>query len=162
MDSFYQMLFHNSFLSYINSSAVLSDIMEASHYLGFMLLVGSAAIVNLRILGLAGRGRTVASLARDLFPWMWMGFAFAFVSGFVMFAGAAPDFGHSWVFQLKVVWIIVALIFGIAVQLKVSSGERPESDSVSVGVKFMALISIILWLGAILVSVEVPAISGVS
>jgi len=162
MDDFYQVLFHNSFLTYINSSIVLSSAMEIAHFMGFMLLVGSIAIVDLRVLGVAGRNRTVASLAEDLFPWMWTGFAFALVSGFVMFAGDAPDFGHSWIFQVKVLWIIVALIFGIAVQWKISSWESPESASMPIGAKLLALISLILWIVAILVSVEVPAISGVS
>jgi hypothetical protein len=161
MDHFYQALVHNPFLFYINSSTVLSAMMEVAHYAGFMLLVGSIAIIDLRILGVAGHNRTAASLAQDLFPWMWTGFAFALVSGFVMFAGDAPDFGRSWVFQVKVLWIIVALIFGIAVQWKVSRWERPESHSMPIGAKLVALISIILWIGAILVSVEVPAISGV-
>ena len=160
MEHFYQALVHNSFLFYINSSVVLSDILEVAHYAGFMLLVGSIAIVDLRILGVAGRNRKAASLAQDLFPWMWTGFAFALVSGFVMFAGDAPDFGRSWVFQVKVLWIIVALIFGIAVQWKVSNWERSDSHSMPVVAKLVALISIILWIGAILVSVEVPAISG--
>ncbi len=162
MDQFYQALFHNSFLFYINSSVALSSVMELAHFAGFMMLVGSMAIVDLRILGIAGRNRTLASLAQDLLPWMWIGFIFALVSGFVMFAGDAPDFGHSWVFQVKVVWIIVALIFSIAIQWKVSSWEQPESRSAPIGAKLIALISLILWIGAILVSVEVPAISGVS
>jgi hypothetical protein len=161
MDQFYQALLHNSFLFYINSSIVLSTVMELAHYAGFMLLVGSIAIVDLRILGLAARNRTATSLAQDLLPWMWLGFAFALVSGFVMFAGDAPDYGRSWVFQVKVLWVIVALIFGIAVQKKVPSWERPESHSMPIGAKLVALISIVLWIGAILVSVEVPAISGI-
>lgn len=161
MQHFYEALLHNPFLFYINSSIVLSAVMEVAHYAGFMLLVGSIAIVDLRVLGIAGRNRTATSLAQDLFPWTWVGFAFALVSGFVMFASDAPDFGRSWVFKVKILWIIVALIFGIAVQWKVPSWERPESHSMPIGAKFVALISIILWVGAILVSVEVPAISGV-
>jgi hypothetical protein len=162
MDQFYQALLHNPFLLYINSSPVLSDLVEMTHFIGFMLLVGSIAIVDLRILGLAGRHRTAAALAQDLYPWAWIGFFLALISGFVMFAGDAPDFGHSWVFQVKVVWIILALIVGMAVQRKVSSWEQPDSQSLPAGAKFVALISLILWIGAILVSVEVPAISGVS
>jgi len=162
MDQFYRALLHNSFFFYINSSPVLADLVEMAHFAGFMMLVGSIAIVDLRILGLAGRNRTASELAEDLFPWMWIGFWISLATGFTMFAGDAPDFGHSWVFRLKVLWIIVALVFGMAVQWKVSRWERTGSHSMPIGAKLVALISLILWIGAILVSVEVPAISGVS
>ena len=162
MDQFYQALAHNSFIIYINSSPALSALTEFAHFAGFMMLVGSIAIVDLRILGLAGNNCTAASLAQDLFPWAWTGFAMTLVSGFVMFAGDAIDFRRSWVFQVKVLWIIVALIFGLAIQWKVSKWERVESHSMPASAKLVALISLILWIGAILVSVEVPAISGVS
>jgi|SRR5690348_14357078 len=150
---------NNSLLVAINSSTVLSALMEVAHYAGFFLLVGTIAIVDLRVLGIAGRGQNVAILGAQLFPWMWVGLAFAFLSGFVMFSGDAGDFYLASVFRIKISVILLAVIFGIIVQWGARKwGQLP---SVPVSAKILALVSLVLWIGAILASVEVPAISGV-
>ena len=150
---------NNSLLIAINSSIVLSAIMEVAHYAGFFLLVGTIAIVDLRVLGIAGRGQNVATLGAELFPWMWVGLVFAFLSGFVMFSGDAADFYLASVFRIKIAVILLAVIFGIIVQWNARKwGQLP---SIPASAKLLALISLVLWIGAILASVEVPAISGV-
>lgn len=150
---------NNSLLVAINSSIVLSAMMEVAHYAGFFLLVGTIAIVDLRVLGLAGRGQNVATLGAQLFPWMWVGLVFAFLSGFVMFSGDAADFYMASVFRIKIGVILLAVIFGIIVQWGARKwGQLP---SVPVSAKILAFVSLVLWIGAILASVEVPAISGV-
>ena len=150
---------NNSLLVAINSSTVLSAMMEVAHYAGFFLLVGTIAIVDLRVLGIAGRGQNVGTLGAQLFPWMWVGFASAFLSGFVMFSGDAADFYLASVFRIKIAVILLAIIFGIIVQL--STPKWGQLPSIPVGAKVLAFISLVLWIGAILASVEVPAISGV-
>jgi hypothetical protein len=150
---------NNSLLVAINSSTVLSAMMEVAHYAGFFLLVGTIAIVDLRVLGVAGRGQNVGTLGAQLFPWMWVGLASAFLSGFVMFSGDAADFYLASVFRIKIAVILLAVIFGIIVEWKSSKwGQLP---SIPVSAKLLAIISLVLWIGAILASVEVPAISGV-
>ncbi|HET7842319.1 MAG TPA: hypothetical protein VFM21_11965 [Terriglobia bacterium] len=150
---------NNSLLVAINNSIVLSAIMEVAHYAGFFLLVGTIAIVDLRVLGIAGRRQNVGTLGAQLFPWMWVGLTFAFLSGFVMFSGDAADFYLASVFRIKIAVILLAVIFGIIVQWNTPKwGQLP---SLPVSAKLLALISLVLWIGAILASVEVPAISGV-
>jgi hypothetical protein len=150
---------NNSLLVAINNSIVLSAMMEVAHYAGFFLLVGTIAIVDLRVLGVAGKRQNVATLGAQLFPWMWVGLASAFLSGFVMFSGDAADFYLASVFRIKLAVILLAVIFGIIVQWSVPKWGR--LPSIPASAKVLAVISLVLWIGAILASVEVPAISGV-
>lgn len=83
----------------------------------------------------------------------------AFVSGFFMFSADAADFYLAGTFRIKILVVLLAAILGAMVQRKASRwGELPF---ISGGAKLMAFISLVLWIGAILASVEVPAISGV-
>lgn len=150
---------NNSWIVAINSSVVLSAILEVAHYAGFFVLVGSIAIVDLRVLGLAARRQTAASLAEQLFPWMWTGLISAFLSGFLMFAGDATDFARASIFGLKMLVIFLALVAGIIVQWSVPRWDR--GPSMPIAARVLALVSLALWIGAILAAVEVPAISGV-
>jgi Family of unknown function (DUF6644) len=156
---FCEWLEHLPFIVAISSSVVLSAIVEVAHYAGFFLLVGSIAIVDLRVLGLAARRQTPAALASQLFPWMCTGLVSAFPSGFIMFAGDASDFARAKWFGIKMLVLLAALVAGIIVQWGVPRWDR--APSMPAGAKLVAFVSLALWISAILVAVEVPAISGV-
>lgn len=156
---FCQWLERNSFIMWLDSNVVLSLVLEIMHYSGFFLLVGTTAIVDLRVMGLAGRNEQPSALAEQLRPWMWTGVVMAFVSGFFMFSADAADFYLAYTFRFKVLIILLALVVGVTVFRKTRRWE--SLPSMPAGAKFLAFVSLVLWIGSILASVEVPAISGV-
>lgn len=159
MEHFCDALQHSSWIIALDSSVVIAAIFEVCHYAGFFLLVGSIALIDLRVLGIAGRGQTATAMAGQLFPWMWVGLIFATVSGFFMFAADAVDFYGASFFRWKMLVLLVALAVGIVVELQVPRWDR--KPSISAGAKAVALISLLLWVATILVALEVPAINGV-
>jgi hypothetical protein len=159
MMHFFEWLEHSSFITWVDSSIPLSLMFEIMHYSGFFLLVGSMVLVDLRVIGLAARRRTPLELVNQLFPWMWTGLVMVVLSGFFMFAGDAGDFYGATTFRVKILVVLVAVIFGFIVRGQiVRAGEQP---SISTAAKIVAFLSLVLWIGSILISVEVPAISGV-
>ena len=159
MLQFCHWLERNSFILWLDSNVVLSLVLEILHYSGFFLLVGTTAIVDLRVMGLAGRKELPSGLAEQLRPWMWTGFCMALFSGFFMFAADAADFYLADWFRYKIIVVVVAIIVGALMFRKVRASG--ESQNLPAPMKLAALVSLVLWIGAILVSVEVPAISGV-
>jgi len=159
MLNFCEWLEKSPWIMSLNSSVVISLIFEICHYSGFFLLVGTSVVLDLRLMGIAARREPVPQLARQLRPWMWTGLGMVLISGFFMFAGDAVDFYEADTFRVKLLIVLVAVLFGIFVHSKAApSGEQP---SISIGMKLAACVSLILWIGSILISVEVPAISGV-
>ena len=156
---FCKWLEHNSFILWVDSNVVLSLVLEIIHYSGFFLLVGTTAIVDLRVMGLAGRKEQPAALSEQLVPWMWTGFCMAVFSGFFMFAADAVDFYRADWFRYKIIVVLLALIVGALMFRRVRGSG--EASGFSMATKLAAFVSLVLWIGAILVSVEVPAISGV-
>ena len=143
----------------MNTSAWMSSVLEVIHYFSFFVVVGAMAMVDLRIMGVAGRKQSATRLAEQAFPWIWTGLCFAVLSGFVMFAGQATDYLHNSMFHRKLLVILLAVIFGACVQRNVAKWD--QSPSVPAGAKVVALVSLALWVGAILMGVDVPAITGV-
>ncbi|HTR48819.1 MAG TPA: hypothetical protein VMM16_15670 [Verrucomicrobiae bacterium] len=156
---FCEWLEKNPWIVAIDSSVVVSLILEILHYSGFFVLVGATAIVDLRVMGLAARRRSSGEVASQLRPWMWTGLCMAVFSGFLMFAGDAVDFYGAITFRIKILVVLVAFIVGLVVFRLVPRWN--ELPSAPVAGKFIAFLSLVLWIGAILISVEVPAISGV-
>ena len=151
---FCEWLEHVSWIVAINNSVTSSVLVELAHYFGFFLLVGSFAIVVFRLLGLAGRREGIGQLAKQLFPLMWTGMALVFLSGFVMLAGQATLFVFNPVFHVKLLVIFFAVVLGFVVQRKAQGWA--QLPSVPVAAKCFALISLLLWIGAILAAVEIP------
>ena len=128
------------------------------HYFTLFFFIGTIVLVDLRILGLAGRGQTISLLADQLLPWTWIGFTLAMISGFLLFTTDAGDYAPDHVFQAKMLVILVALIFTVIVH----RGQRKwnQLPAIPVGVKVIAALSLLLWLGAILAGVDIAALSG--
>lgn len=146
----------------VNSSTKLAVMVELIHYISFFLLVGTIVFVDLRVLGIAARNQSVTAIAEQLLPLTWVGFIFAALSGFILFAGDATAFVRADVFQLKILVILAAVIVGILVQWQVTRSRRSPEISVAAKLttRLLALLSLVLWIGAILASLEVAALTG--
>jgi hypothetical protein len=75
-----------------------------------------------------------------------------------LFAVDAGDFAAVTPFRVKMVIIVLAVMSTVAIQWNVAKWDR--APVMPVTARLVALISIVLWLGAILVSVEIPALTG--
>lgn len=80
---------------------------EIVHIVGIALLVGSIAILDLRLLGLS-RSLSVRRLAAHILPWSIAGFALIVPSGLAMFVAHAGDLIANPVFAVKISLILVA------------------------------------------------------
>ena len=80
---------------------------ETAHILGLALLVGAAAMFDLRLLGLSPR-LPVADVARHLLPWAWVGLGTALVSGFLLFAADPVGLWSNVAFRAKLLLIALA------------------------------------------------------
>lgn len=149
----------NSFIDFINGTAWTAAALEVIHYFSMFILVGSTIIVDLRVLGLLGRRESAAQLAERLFPWIWYSLALNFLSGFLMFAGTAVSYYRNDVFHDKIGVVFLAIAATAVLQVKMRRSE--QSLAIPAGAKFIALISILLWAGAIVAGVEVPALTNV-
>jgi hypothetical protein len=139
----------------ITNSAVLISLVWLVHYFGFFLLIGTTAVVDLRVLGAAARNQKLVPLAGLLLPFAWTGLGLVVASGFIMFPGQATTFYPTAVFRIKMGMVLLALVFGVIVQRKLPGWDR--APSVPAAAKWLAFASLALWLGAILAGLEVPA-----
>src|SRR6202521_3866313 len=154
-----RLLQDNSFISGINGTAWTAAATEIVHYFSMFILVGSMVIVDLRVLGLVGSRQDAAQLAGRLFPWIWVSLLLNFLSGFLMFAGSATAYYRNDIFYDKMGVILLAIVANLIVQQKVRTWD--QLPAIPAWAKFIAVLSIGLWVGAIIAGVEVPALTGV-
>jgi len=87
----------------------LYPIVEMVHIGGIVLLVGAAAMFDLRLLGVS-KSLPVAAMARHLLPWARVGLGVLAATGVLMFSAHATEFATNPAFRLKLVLIAVACL----------------------------------------------------
>jgi len=81
---------------------------ESLHVLAITLVVGSIAIVDLRLIGMASLDRALTRLTREVLPVTWIAFAVAVISGVLLFISNAVSYAHNTFFQLKMLAMLLA------------------------------------------------------
>ena len=115
------------------------------HTVGFALVVGSALVVNARLLGMARRAPL--SAFGLLFPIMWAGFTVNAITGFILFAIAATTKAFQVVFWIKL--SLVATALGVTMPIVRIVKSTGEQGVVPARARVLAVVSLVTWTGAI-------------
>ena len=135
----------------VRESLWLFPVIETVHLLGMAALVGTIGALDLRLMGLALRGRPVSELAAQLLPLAWAGFVLQVITGALLFSSEAVHVYANPAFRVKMLLIglagLHALVFRLAIYRGVSGWD--ESPATPPGAKVAGLVSILIWVGVV-------------
>ena len=131
---------------------------SVAHYLTMFWFIGSMAVVDLRVMGVAARKRNLSELADQVYPWAWTGLVLAIISGFFMFATDAGDWAPDRVFHWKLAMIVISIVFAILVRR--GAPKWAALPQIPNSAKVIAGIALLLWVLTILSASEIPAMEG--
>ena len=120
------------------------------HTLGFVILVGSVLMFDLRILGLS-KQISVRSLARHVLPWSWAALALIVPTGFLMFMARANELLGDGTFKLKMGLLMLAGINVIVFHtVPYRSVEHWDVGTRSpLAAQALVAVSIVIWIAII-------------
>ena len=122
------------------------------HFIGLSIWLGTSLTVDLRLMGIGARRQTASELSRDLFAWRWIGFAVAFLGGFLLLSAEATTYVANTGFRLKLAVLTpFALMWHLLVQSKIRAWTQSEPTS-AIG-KWAGLIEFLLWISVVTASV---------
>jgi hypothetical protein len=93
---------------FIHKNAWAFTTIEVVHVFAISLVIGTIAIVDTRLLGLASTKRPFAELARQVLPLTWIAFVLAAIAGSLLFISRATAYLVSTTFQIKMAVIVLA------------------------------------------------------
>ena len=150
MNDFFVYLYETALAVWIRETNAFPWI-ESVHVIAIVTVMGTIAIVDLRLLGLAAHQRSVHRLSVELLPFTWGAFATAVVTGTLLFISNAPDYAHNRAFQLKLVMMVLAginmMLFNIFTRRTVHVWD--ELASPPIAAKIAGLSSLTLWIAVI-------------
>jgi hypothetical protein len=149
-----------SILESIQSSALAAwmretnpamQVVEATHVLAAVLVLGTVLIVDLRLLGLADSSRAATRVGRETLPLTWLAFGVAVVTGTLMFTTSAPAYFANAAFQLKALALLAAglnmAVFQLVTARRMAAWDRAEPPRAA---RIAGLASVLLWAAVVL------------
>jgi hypothetical protein len=124
----------------VNASPLIFPVVECFHIAGFVLAIGTIALVDFRLLDLAMRHQTPAQLAKDTSLWTLAGLILVACSGLLLYSSDPDMYYLNLSFLFKMACLILAIVFHYTIQRKVAlSGASPGKS------KLVACVSLGLW-----------------
>jgi hypothetical protein len=138
--TFFDWLTTSPWSNVMNGPEWAFPVVESLHFLGFALSIGTIAIVDLRLLGLAMRRCPAGELAADLRRWTFLGLGVMLITGPLMFSADAVRYHVNPSFQFKMICLALALLLHFTLHRR---AVRPEANPLLA--KFSAALSLALW-----------------
>ena len=116
------------------------------HTVGLAMVVGPAAALDLRLLGVGTR-MPISALS-GVFRVMWIGFVINASTGIALFVSEADEKGMKWIFWVKLTAIAMALVVTSRTKNAVF-GRAGDIDATPPRARGLAASSLVLWFVAI-------------
>jgi uncharacterized membrane protein len=93
---------------FIHKRAWAFTTVEVVHVFAVSLVIGTIAIVDLRLLGLASTRRPFTELSKQILPFTWAAFVLAVIAGVFLFISRAAEYFVNPAFWIKMSLIVIA------------------------------------------------------
>jgi hypothetical protein len=135
----------------IRESGTLFPWIESIHVLMATTVVGTIAIVDLRLLGYGSHRKGALQLILDLLPFTWAAFALAVITGSLLFTSNAASYVADGPFRVKMILLLLAGINMAIFHLGAYRQIAQWNDALPPprGVRIAGGISLVLWIGVI-------------
>jgi uncharacterized membrane protein len=151
LQSIFEWLYNTPVGTAVRESGTLFPWIESVHVLAITSVVGSIAIVDLRLLGVASRNRAVSRLTGEVLPFTWIAFIVAVITGSLLFSSNAVKYSHNTMFLAKMALLVVAGVNMMVFHAITSRGiERWDSAPTPPGrARLAGAVSLIVWITVI-------------
>lgn len=128
---------------------------QAVHFTGLSLWVGTTAAIDMNLIGSSKRPQTPYQLSKGLIIWNWIGLAIAVIGGFTFFSIAAGTYIVNPAFMVKVgLFIPAGLILHVYILMKI--GEWSKAPQVPAIAKILGWTELIIWFCVAGAAVSIP------
>ena len=135
----------------LHESQYVWPFLESTHVLCLALFVGTAAMLDLRLLGIAMTRIPVSEFTGRLLPWTRAGFAVMVITGGALFTATPVAYYQSLFFRIKIILLILAglNIFFFHSRTERTIGEWDAAARPPRAARVAAIVSLLAWSGVV-------------
>ena len=137
--------------SFVSQSPWAFPTIETIHVFALVIVVGSIAIVDLRLLSVASRNRSVSQLSNDVLPITWTAFGLAALTGALLFSSKATHYLANWPFRLKMALLVLAGLNMLYFHFMTYNTVHKWDDAARApsAARFAGALSLTFWVGVV-------------
>jgi len=132
-------------------------VLECFHIVGFVVAIGTVALVDFRLLGVGLRRQTPREITRGTGALTLISLFTAIFSGMLMYSTDPDKYYLNWSFLTKIACLLLAILFHYTAHRRVAFSERITGLS-----KLTACVSLALWasvvFGGIFIAFVMPGL----
>jgi hypothetical protein len=149
--TFCQWLHETTFSTAIRESIWIFPVIETTHVMALSLSVGTIAMIDLRLMGLAMRKVAVSEISKQLLPWALIGFGIMFSTGLLLFVAQPLKCYESIFFPIKMGLILLAGLNALVFQVTMypTLVDWDQSPLPPFWARLMGALSLVLWVGVV-------------
>ena len=136
----------------LHESLYVWPFLESAHVLCLALFVGTAVMLDLRLLGVGMTHVPVSAFTGRLLPWTRFGFAVMVTTGVLLFTATPVTYYHSLFFRIKVILLAIAgfnvWFFHARTHRRVREWDAAEHPPRAARVA--AIVSLVAWAGVVI------------
>ena len=144
-------IYSNPLAQTIRENELLFPWIEAIHVLAVTLVIGSIALVDLRLIGVRALNRAISNISKELLPITWTAFLAAAITGAILFTSNALSYGQNFYFTSKIILLGLAGINMMCFQFII--GKNLDSwnhyQQLPIAARIAGAISLTLWISII-------------
>ncbi len=134
----------------VSESGWMFPAIESAHVIFIALVVGSIAIVDLRLLGLASNNTSIVKLSDEVIRWTWIAFVLAVITGVLLFASNATGYYANVPFRWKMLLLVLAGVNMLVFQfLTYRSVKLWEMGKAPTAARVGGALSLTFWIGVV-------------
>jgi hypothetical protein len=148
LENFFTSIDETALAVFLRESSWAFPALESLHVVALALVVGTIAIVDLRLLGLASTKRPVTELCREVLPWTWAAFGLAVLGGVGMFISQPLTYFANTAFRVKLLFLLFAAVNMAVFHLFTYPGVAgwDEKEQVPLRARLAGGVSLVCWL----------------
>ncbi len=120
---------------------------QTMHILCVAIVMSTMAMLDLRLVGVTGRGQPIAQAVRRWAPWVWGTLPVMLLTGCILIIAEPTRELMNPYFRAKMVMLVVAV--AIMLLLSVKNKDAAYWQTRALAAKFAGSVSLLLWVGIV-------------
>jgi uncharacterized membrane protein SirB2 len=148
MEHFCDWLSNTNFSMTIQTVAWIIPAVQTVHILCVSIVMSSMAMLDLRLVGVAGRSQPISRMVQRFVPWVWWTLPVLALSGSILIIGEPTRELLNPYFRTKMVLLAIVILITLTVQLRNRSNAQ-FWETRRVPAILLGAVSLLLWVGII-------------
>lgn len=121
---------------------------QTIHILSVSIVMASMAMLDLRLMGVAGKSQPISRMVDRFVPWVWRVLLILFATGVVLTIGEPERELLNWAFRTKMAMVATVSLITLAVQL-MNKRDATFWENRRIAAAAVGVVSLLLWVGIV-------------